>query len=313
MPRPQAPSREEAPEGAGAPSEAGAPRDEAVPATHLDAGRNFGALACELQGHDLLVNVADHAPRMIVPRHVHENAYLCVVLAGGFELEARARLACPAGSVVAYPAGGPHANRFGDAQGRCVNLHVGETWLHDAALRGWLSDFRCATLGEHAASVRRLARELAARDQAAALAVTAAAIELVAEAMRAPPTSPAQGAIRRVVDLLESDLSNAPSLASLAREAGLHPSHLARSFRAALGETIGEYVRRRRVELSLGALARPELSLAEIAADAGFADQAHFGRVFKRHFGTTPGARRRELQRTFQRAIGVQDRAGELH
>ena len=161
--------------------------------------------------------------------------------------------------------------------------------------------------------MRRLAHEMAMRDGAAALAITAAAIELVAAAMRAPAPTATQGAIRRVIDLLESDLAEVPSLAGLARAAGLHPSHLARSFRTALGETIGEYVRRRRVEQSLHALARPELSLAEIAAAAGFADQAHFGRVFKRHFGTTPGARRREMQGASQRASAVQDRAGELH
>jgi len=295
-------------EGDGKPPSA-APRD----AAHLDPGQNFGALTCELHGNDLLVNAADHAPRMIVPRHVHENAYLCVVVAGGFELETRTRVACPPGSVVAYPAGGPHANRFGEVQGRCVNLHFGASWMRDAALREWLADFRHAPLGEQAPGVRRLAREMAARDGAAALAITAAAIELVAEAMRAPVPHATPGAIRRVIDLLEADLANAPSLAGLAREAGLHPSHLARSFRAALGETIGEYVRRRRVEQSLRALARPELSLAEIAAEAGFADQAHFGRVFKRHFGTTPGARRREMQVASHRATGVQDRPGELH
>jgi AraC family transcriptional regulator len=306
---------------AGASPGPGRRQDDAVPppaalsrdAAHLDAGRNFGALTRELRGNDLLANAADHAPHMIVPRHVHENAYLCVVVAGGFELEARQRVACPPGSVVAYPAGGPHANRFGAAPGRCVNLHFGASWMNDAALRGWLADFRHAPLGEHAAGVRRLVREMSARDGAAALAITAAAIELVAEAMRAPSPLAAQGAIRRVVDLLEADLANAPSLAGLAREAGLHPSHLARSFRAALGETIGEYVRRRRVEQSLRALARPELSLAEIAAEAGFSDQAHFGRVFKRHFGTTPGARRREMQVSSHRATDVQDRPGELH
>jgi AraC family transcriptional regulator len=282
-------------------------------AAHLDPGQNFGALTRELRGNDLLLNATDHAPRMIVPRHVHENAYVCLVVAGGFELEARARVDCLPGAVVAYPAGGPHANRFGAAPGRCVNLHFGASWLADAALVGWLAEFRHAPLGEHAPAVRRLAREMAARDGAAALAISAAAIELVAAAMRAPPPVAAQGAIRRVVDLLEADLANAPTLAGLAREAGLHPSHLARCFRAALGETIGEYVRRRRVEQSLGALARPELSLAEIAAAAGFADQAHFGRVFKRHFGTTPGARRREMQGASHRATGVQDRPGELH
>jgi AraC family transcriptional regulator len=265
----------------------------------LDAGQNFGAVRQVLRAGDLLVNAADHPPRMVVPRHVHENAYLCVVVAGGFELEGPRRSApadCAAGTVVAYPAGGPHANRFGDAPGRCVNLHFGESWLHDGALRAWIADFRHVPLGAHAGALRRLVLETSASDGAAPLAVTAAAVELLAEAMRAEAPRAVPRAVARARDIVEADLANAPALAALAREAGVHPSHLARAFRAAYGETIGEYVRRRRVEESLQALARPELSLADIAAAAGFADQAHFGRVFRRHFGTTPGARRRAMQ-----------------
>jgi AraC family transcriptional regulator len=230
---------------------------------------------------------------------VHENAYLCVVVAGGFELDAPRRTdctACAAGSVVAYPAGGPHANRFGDAPGRCINLHLGESWLHDAALRAWMGEFRHVPLGERGPALRRLVQETIARDSAAPLALTAAAIELLAEAMRVTAPRAVPRAVARVRDRVESDLANAPTLGVLAREAGVHPSHLARAFRAALGETIGEYVRRRRLEESLLALARPELSLADISIAAGFADQAHFGRVFKRHFGITPGARRRAMQ-----------------
>jgi AraC family transcriptional regulator len=266
--------------------------------TTLDAGRNFGALTHALRGHDLIVNAADHAPRMVVPRHAHENAYLCVVVAGGFELRhAGARDAdCPAGAVVAHPAGGAHANRFGDLPARCVNLHFGETWMQDAAVRAWLGDFRRARLDERAGAVARLATELLARDAAAPLAITAAAAELLAQAMRAQAPAAVPAAIARVVDRLEADLAEAPGLAALAAEVGLHPSHLARAFRAARGETIGDYVRRRRVERSVALLARAELSLADVAAAAGFADQAHFGRVFKRHLGTTPGVRRRQMQ-----------------
>ena len=103
----------------------------------LDPGQNFGDLTHALRGNDLLVNAADHAPQMVVPRHVHENAYLCVVVAGRFELRHDGARAddCGAGAVVAYPAGGPHENRFGDAPGRCVNIHFGASWTDDAAVR----------------------------------------------------------------------------------------------------------------------------------------------------------------------------------
>ena len=264
----------------------------------LDAGRNYGALVHALQGNDLIVNAADHAPRMVVPRHVHENAYLCVVVAGGFELrhDGAPPDDCGPGTVVAYPAGGPHANRFGALPARCVNVHFGDSWTADPAVRTWLADFRHARLGEHAGAVGRLANEMLARDGAAGLAVTAAAVELLAQAMRADAPAAVPAAIARVVDLLEADLANAPGLAVLAAAVDLHPSHLARAFRAARGETIGEYVRRRRVEASVALLRRAELSLADIAAASGFADQAHFGRVFKRQLGVTPGARRRAMQ-----------------
>jgi AraC-like DNA-binding protein len=46
-----------------------------------------------------------------------------------------------------------------------------------------------------------------------------------------------------------------------------------------------------------------DLSLAQIAAAAGFSDQAHFTRVFRRHFGISPGARRRE--RNFRSGKGA--------
>lgn len=277
----------------------------------LDAGQNFGAMTRALRGNDLIVNAADHAPGMRVPRHAHENAYLCVVVAGGFELGRDGARAddCAAGSVVAYPAGGAHANRFGDAPARCVNIHLGATWTEDAAVGAWLADFRHARLADRSPALDRLAREMTARDGAAPLAITAAAIELLAQAMRAEAPAAVPAAIARVIDRLEGDLAGAPGLGALAREVGLHPSHLARAFRAARGETIGDYVRRRRVERSLAAVEAGIVGLAEIAARAGFADQAHFGRVFKRHFGLAPGARRRAAQRAFQVVTDLQDDA----
>jgi AraC-like DNA-binding protein len=73
---------------------------------------------------------------------------------------------------------------------------------------------------------------------------------------------------------------------------------VSRVFRRICGETLGEYVRRRRVEEADRALSS-DLSLAEIAAETGFSDQAHFTRVFRHHFGVAPGARRRTMRTPF--------------
>lgn len=57
----------------------------------LDRGQNFGAITATVSSGDLCINAADHAPGMVVPRHEHENAYLCIVMAGCLEVRARSR------------------------------------------------------------------------------------------------------------------------------------------------------------------------------------------------------------------------------
>ena len=79
-----------------------------------------------------------------------------------------------------------------------------------------------------------------------------------------------------------------PSLSGLAESVGVHPVTLARAFRRAFGCTVGEYVRRLRIDHAAHQLAQTELPLAEIALAAGFSDQSHFSNLFRRHTGLSP-------------------------
>jgi AraC family transcriptional regulator len=80
----------------------------------------------------------------------------------------------------------------------------------------------------------------------------------------------------------------------LADVAGLSPSSLARRFRDEAGTTPWRYVMERRVERARRLLATTDRSLASIAFDTGFYDQAHLTRTFKRLEGVTPGTYRDE-------------------
>jgi AraC family transcriptional regulator len=74
----------------------------------------------------------------------------------------------------------------------------------------------------------------------------------------------------------------------LALEAGVHPVHLARVFRARHGISPGEYLRRRRLDWAAHRLAESAVPIADIALEAGFADQSHLTRSFHRWMGLTP-------------------------
>jgi AraC family transcriptional regulator len=78
-------------------------------------------------------------------------------------------------------------------------------------------------------------------------------------------------------------------LNDLARDAGVHPVHLAAAFRKHYRASVGDYIRRLRVECAARELERPGAALADVAQHAGFADQPHLTRVFKQYVGLTPG------------------------
>jgi AraC-like DNA-binding protein len=134
--------------------------------------------------------------------------------------------------------------------------------------------------------------------------VTAVSHQMLQVAGAAVPAAPARGGLaprarRRVLELVEARLERGVSVDELAREAGLSPAHFARAFRETVGRPPHQYILGRRLERARLLLDAPGARLSDVALRAGFADQAHFTRLFKRAFGVTPGAvlRARRLTR----------------
>jgi AraC family transcriptional regulator len=99
-----------------------------------------------------------------------------------------------------------------------------------------------------------------------------------------------RGRLRAVVEYIEEHLDTSASLEKLAAVARLSVYHFARQFKAATGLPPHRYVITRRVERVKELLqAGTDLSLAEVAACAGFSDQSQFCHHFKRLVGVTPG------------------------
>lgn len=226
----------------------------------------------------------DHAA---LPTHAHEYACLVYVLGGTFhERSGRRDRAGAPGMMIVRPEGEPHSNRFERGGGRCLNVELPPHWMASRAIES----AGAFTGGAFAVAGHRLHEELVHADDVSALAVESLILELFANAIReqrretaAPP--------RWLVDVkerLHDDPAARLTLEELAITAGVHPVHLATTFRRVFGHPVASYVRQLRIEYACRALTTSNVPLAEIALAAGFADQSHFGRTFKRLMKMTP-------------------------
>jgi len=113
---------------------------------------------------------------------------------------------------------------------------------------------------------------------------------------RAMPTGVMPGGgrwLERVRNEIDARFERPLSVTGLAAEAGVHPAHLSRAFHRRFGSTLLAYIRRARVRAAADLLRGSSLTLADVAAGTGFADQSHLTRVFKEVTGVTPGRYRR--------------------
>jgi AraC-like DNA-binding protein len=122
---------------------------------------------------------------------------------------------------------------------------------------------------------------------------------LRARESRAVPSNP----VRRAVDLLRSTPMRDWTSMDLERETGLDRFELARGFRRAYGTTPHRYLIMRRLETARAMARETSCSLAEIAVETRFADQAHLTRHFRKAFGITPGAWRSLLDGRSAKAV----------
>jgi AraC-like DNA-binding protein len=88
------------------------------------------------------------------------------------------------------------------------------------------------------------------------------------------------------------------SLARVVAEVDIHPSHLARTFSQFHGCTVGDFVRRLKLDRARELLRDPARTLTGVALVTGFADQSHFTRALKERYGLTTGAYRAAFARS---------------
>ena len=269
------------------------------PDKHLRGGEFYSPVQASLRTGDVLLSELHQPGSRSMPRHEHELAYVNIVLHGEYLEGDHGKLdhLRPL-TAVFNPAGTQHSNVIGpsgatfftielrDEALRQFGLRVPERTTFDRGAGAMLwpglrlySAFKAHAAGSQGSEADALPSQ----------EVEGEIFEMLgAIAGFEAPDRVAPVWFGRVKERLHEDFREPLRMRDLAREAGIHPVHLARVFRSIERRTPGEYQQRLQVRAACELLRDREWPLAAIAAECGFADQSHLTRVFRRMSGTTP-------------------------
>jgi AraC family transcriptional regulator len=242
-----------------------------------------------------------HAPREALAPHVHESAYLSLVLAGEYtETVGASTVGCQPLDVRFHPPGELHSNTFGRTGAQVLNVVLSHSWDGELEALGLTGAQELASVHDGAWLGLEIWREYAGRAALSSVEVeerVALLLDRVVQARRRREARYGNAAVRRAVDFLHQHQTLRFSLFDVAQAAGLHVTHLARTFRRQMCCTVGGYARRLRALRALRVMRQhPDWTLSQVAAEAGFADHAHCTRTFATIVGTTPSSMRRVLR-----------------
>jgi AraC family transcriptional regulator len=264
-------------------------------------GSHHGTISSSRRISAFVLTETIYPPHLTLARHSHELACFCLVLDGAYnEVFDNTTVVCGPSTVLFRPPEEAHTDQISREGGHCFLIEPDPNWMMRVGEHSARLDRPIGLEGGRAAWLAmQLYREFHEFDDVSSLAIEGFALAIAAAMSRR--TLPGGGSapprwLQRARESLHAQFSDPPTLAGLAEIAGVHPVYLATAFQKHYRCTIGDYVRRLRIEFACRELSTSDAPLAAVALAAGFSSQAHFSTTFKRLTDLTPA----EYRRTFR-------------
>ncbi len=221
--------------------------------------------------------------------HAHESPFFGLTLDGSFhENVGQSRFEYCRRSVLYRGAGEEHSVVVGAVDVRCFVVELDPCEIERRYGLKLSSSLRHAETSALASLMISAYREFRHPDSASCLAIQGLVLQMLVTASRTAMDVGRPRWLDRVAELLRECFRNRLTLEEIASDVGVSAARVSTVFRTIYRRSVAEEQRRLRIDFACRRLLDVEASLADIALEAGFADQPHFSRTFKAQMGMTP-------------------------
>ncbi|MBX7174003.1 MAG: AraC family transcriptional regulator [Pyrinomonadaceae bacterium] len=220
--------------------------------------------------------------------HSHDNPTICFMLhGGGVEKRSRSSYERNACDLRFYHAEEPHQSIIKVFPSKCVNLDLEEKFLRQYEISETLLNLSVNKNLDAKLLMLKIHSELLVNDSLTNSSIKILFLSMLDQTKSSNRLKKPEW-ITKLSELLNDRWMETLNLDDLATNLKVHPVTISKHFTKYFSCTLGEYMRKVKIEKSISLIKNSQLSLTEIALQCGFADQSHFTRNFKKLTGFLP-------------------------
>jgi AraC family transcriptional regulator len=255
----------------------------------LGRGKSTGEIVNSLSDDGVIISTTHYsAEECNQGLHYHENPHICFLFQGE-DIESRNNFSYrrKTGDIYFYYAGETHASVSRTGISKNTNIEFSESFLEKYAVSESRIDRAVKDNIDARFLILKMQQEMLIGDRCSRPAIQTLLLNLIHGGDHSYHQSPPKW-VRLLTDLLNEKWNQPVTLQELSTATDVHPVTISKYFRKYFSCTLGEYLRKLKIDKSIPLIKNTRMSLTEIALHCGFADQSHFTRNFRQMTGFSP-------------------------
>lgn len=259
----------------------------------LKSGEYLGQINKHWNTNGVLISETAYPTRVFEGWHCHENHHISFIIRGGNKEQRKGReTEILPGTIVSYQSGELHRNFNTDTSSWNINLEIETSFFNRYDLSAnALNNIAGLACADAKFASLKIYRECLANTGHSSVSIHSLLLGLLD--YRDASSSAVPLWVSSLRDILHDRWNDNIRLEELAHLVKVHPITISKSFSRYFRCTLGEYIRKLRIEKATQLVQTTDWSLTAIAHHCGFFDQSHFIRVFKNMTGFLPGRYKR--------------------